>query len=227
MWAHQNINADWGFAWSRSSSAYWLLALICTTTCERTPRPLCPAGTATSSPAWRKGSCSVPLFESQVDGSFWRMHHLHLFCKSVYLQDQTLQCPQGKKSRHASLIIHRLSAPLPRSLLWVQCKGRNQLPWIQLPQWGDSVSWCGEVVRSETESQCWFSSALPQPRLTAVFKAVVVAMPANTQIYLYTLNTKLFGLYENNSWRSVLSCMLIHSEDMAMKNKQADLYYPL
>lgn len=42
--------------------------------------------------------------------------------------------PSRKKSRHASLIIHRLSAPLPRSLLWVLCKGRNQLPWIQLPQ---------------------------------------------------------------------------------------------
>lgn len=54
MWAHQNINADWGFAWSRSSSAYWLLALICTTTCKRTPRPLCPAGTATSSLVWRE-----------------------------------------------------------------------------------------------------------------------------------------------------------------------------
>lgn len=97
-----------------------------------------------------------------------------------------------EKSRHASLIIRRLSAPLPRSLLWVQCEGGNQLPWIHLPQRGDGVSWCGEVVLSETESHGWFS-ALPQPRLTAVFKAPVVAVPASTHIYLYTLNTKLFG----------------------------------
>lgn len=129
------------------------------------------------------------------------------FCESVYLQGPDSSVPSRKKSRHASLIIHRLSAPLPHSVLWVQCKGRNQLPWIQLPQWGDGVSWCGEVVLSETESHCWFPSALPQPRLTAVFKAPVLTTPANTQIYLYKLNTKLFGLYENNSWRTVLSCM--------------------
>lgn len=61
------------------------------------PPPPCPAGTATSSPAWRKASVRF-LFASQVEGSFWRMSHFHLPCESVYLQEQTLQCPQGKKA---------------------------------------------------------------------------------------------------------------------------------
>lgn len=168
MWAHQYINADWGFAWSRSSSAYWLLALICTTTCERTPRPLCPAGTATSSPAWRKAPVQFLCLRLKWMAAFEECATFTCFV-SVFTCRTRLFSALKEKGRHASLIIHRLSAPLPRSLLWVQRKGRNQLPWIQLPQWGGGgVSWCREVVLSKTESQCWFSSAAAFPSTEAV-----------------------------------------------------------
>lgn len=163
MWAHQYINADWGFAWSRSSSAYWLLALICTTTCERTPRPLCPAGTATSSPAWRKAPVQFLCLRLKWMAAFEECATFTCFV-SVFTCRTRLFSALKEKGRHASLIIHRLSAPLPRSLLWVQHKGRNQLPWIQLPQWGGGgVSWCkrGSAVRDRVSVLILLRCRLP------------------------------------------------------------------